>query len=76
MQKFEQLLWSVNRAYEDYVRGVVAYISIPGNEGKRQMIEKYINSNPNADSADVLEYMISDTDFFDKVKEPNLEVLA
>ena len=76
MQGFKELLQHVDRSYEDFVRGVLSYTQIPGNEDKQAMIEEYIFSHPHANSSDVLEYMIKETGFMEQIHKDMNEVVA
>ncbi len=73
MDKFRNVLWQVDRSYEGFVHAVVSYVKMPGNKEKQIMIEDYIKQHPQANSSDVLNYMLEETDFFDSVgtKERN-----
>ena len=64
MTDFRKLLKNVDRSYDDFVHAVISYIKTPGNEGKQSVIEDYILSHPEANSSDVLQFMIEETDFF------------
>ncbi|MBO6214232.1 MAG: hypothetical protein J6N76_01700 [Lachnospiraceae bacterium] len=76
MGEFRIMLQNVERSYEGFVHAVISYIKTPGNEYKKDMIEKYILDNPTVNSSDVLEYMINETGFFEKTDSPDLEVVA
>ena len=73
---FKELLQQVDRSYEDFVRGVLAYTQIPGNEDKQAMIEDYIINHPKANSSDVLEYLIKGTGFVEQKHKDVTEVVA
>ena len=64
MDRFRELLRTVDAYYEDFEHAVVSYIKMPGNEDKKQMIESYIMNHPAANSSDVLEFMMNETGFW------------
>ena len=63
MDEFIQLLRNVDRYYKGFEDAVVSYIKMPGNACKQVLIEKFISDHPEANSSDVLEYMINEMDF-------------
>ena len=67
MDEFRDRLKCVDRSYEDFVHAVMSYVKIPGNEYKRFLIEEYMDLNPEADSSDILTFMIDNTDFFSDI---------
>ncbi len=80
MEEFVLLLRKVDRYYEGFEQAVVSYIKMPGNADKKQLIENFINSHPEANSSDVLLYMINETGFYDTYpdfkKPSNKSILA
>ena len=60
MREFREILRNVDRSYDDFVSLVITYIKIPGNRSKALQIRDYIESNPFADSSDVLQFMINE----------------
>ena len=40
MEYFMNLLKNVTDSYDDFVRGVISYVKIPGNEYKQNLIEE------------------------------------
>ena len=60
MREFRELLYSVDRSYDDFVSLVISFIKIPGNRSKGLQIRDYIVAHPYANSSDVLQFMISD----------------
>ncbi len=69
MNDFRELLENVDRSYDGFVHAVISYIRIPGNETKQAVIEEYIKEHPNANSSDVLQFMIDKTDFFESIEK-------
>ncbi len=65
MNDFRKMLMQVDRSYDGFVHAVISYVKIPGNEEKQEMIEQYIRMHPNANSSDVLQYMVEETGFFE-----------
>ncbi len=63
MENFRNMLLQVDRSYDGFVHAVITYVKTPGNEGKQKMIEEFIRSHPNANSSDVLKFMIEKTGF-------------
>ncbi len=57
---FRKMLENVDRSYDDFVSSVISYVRIPGNENVMDEIILYIESNPLANSADVLKFMLRD----------------
>lgn len=64
MDEFRELLKNVDRSYDGFVHAVISYVKMPGNAGKQMVIEDYIKDHPDANSSDVLQFMIEETDFF------------
>ena len=64
MDRFIELLRNVVDSYDDFVRGVVSYVRIPGNEYKREIIEEYINENPEVDSSEITRFILDETSFW------------
>ena len=64
MNEFRKLLKNVDRSYDGFVHAVISYVKTPGNEGKQAVIEEYIKEHPQANSSDVLQFMIEETGFF------------
>ena len=60
MREFRDILYGVERSYDDFVCLVISFVKMPGNAFKAALIKDYIDANPSADSSDVLEYMIKD----------------
>ena len=58
--ELRELLYSVDRSYDDFVSMVVSFVKIPENSSKDILIRDYIVYHPCANSSDVLEYMISE----------------
>ena len=71
MKEFRKLLYSVDRSYDDFVSLVISFVMIPGNKNKITCIRDFIVSNPQANSSDVLEYMIKELGMAE-TKEPPL----
>ena len=71
MSDFRELLRKVDRSYDGFVHAVVSYVKTPGNEYKRELIEEFIKHHPEADSSDVLHFMIEETEFFESYKYEN-----
>ena len=69
MDDFRELLMRVDRSYDGFVHAVMSYVKMPGNEEKKELIEKYIILHPESDSSDVLQYMIEKTGFFSTPEE-------
>lgn len=64
MDRFRELLRTVDAYYEGFEQAVVSYIKMPGNENKMEMIERFIINHPSANSSDVLEFMMKETGFW------------
>ena len=60
INELKEMLYSVDRSYDDFVSLVVSFVRIPENSSKDILIRDYIVSHPRANSSDVLEYMISE----------------
>lgn len=60
INELKEMLYSVDRSYDDFVSLVVSFVKIPENSSKGILIRDYIVSHPRANSSDVLEYMISE----------------
>ena len=58
--ELKELLYSVDRSYDDFVSLVVSFVKNPGNSSKGLLIRDYIICHPLANSCDVLEYMINE----------------
>ena len=67
MDNFRELLKHVDRSYDGFVHAVITYVKTPGNEKKKALIENFILSTPEANSSDVLNFLIEHTGFFDTV---------
>ena len=65
MDEFKLLLRGVDGYYEGFEMGVITYIKRSNDPERQQMIEDYIRSHPEANSSDVLEYMIKETGFYE-----------
>lgn len=63
MESFRNMLFRVDRSYDGFVHAVITYVKTPGNEGKQKMIEEYICGHPDANSSDVLKFMVEKTGF-------------
>jgi hypothetical protein len=63
MEEFKVLFRNVDRYYKGFEDAVVSYIKMPGNADKKELIENYILDHPEANSSDVLEYMVNETGF-------------
>ncbi len=69
MEEFRNLLRSVNRYYEGFEHAVISYINMPGNADKQFSIGSFIRNHPDANSSDILEYMMNETGFWDVYKD-------
>ncbi|MBO6205587.1 MAG: hypothetical protein J6O73_01490 [Lachnospiraceae bacterium] len=69
MEYFMNLLKNVTDSYDDFVRGVISYVKIPGNEYKQNLIEEYIQDHPSSNTSDVTNYILEETDFWSEYKE-------
>ena len=76
MVEFRNMLKGVERSYDGFVHAVMTYIKTPGNEHKRILIEEYIKSHPDANSSDVLQFMIEKTGFFDTNEKKDANAYA
>ena len=78
MDRFRELLRTVDAYYEGFEHAVVSYIKMPGNENKMQMIEEYVINHPAANSSDVLEFMMNETGFWQvySSKDNNLQTMV
>lgn len=65
MGEFRELLQGVSRSYDDFVSLVISFVKMPGNRVKGTMIRDFIEAHPQADSSDVLQYMISELGLVD-----------
>ena len=74
MREFRELLYSVDKSYDDFVSLVITFIKMPGNRVKSALIKNYIESNPGVDSSDVLQYMISELGLVPDMQVPTAEV--
>ena len=63
MDRLKELLNGVNDTYYDFVVGVLNYAK--RNKSSREAMTSYIENNPDALTADILEYMISRDDYYD-----------
>ncbi|MBR6452407.1 MAG: hypothetical protein IKS87_06845 [Lachnospiraceae bacterium] len=43
MDDFRELLKSVDRSYDGFVHAVMSYVKTPGNEDKKELIERYLS---------------------------------
>ena len=75
MDDFRELLKSVDRSYDGFVHAVMSYVKTPGNEDKKELIERYIVLHPESNSSDVLQFMIEKTGFFESL-EPKERIVA
>ena len=64
MDEFRVLLRNVDRSYDGFVHAVMTYVQSNGNEDKKELIEGYIHLHPEANSSDVLQFMLEETGFF------------
>lgn len=64
MDDFRELLKNVDRSYDGFVHAVMSYVKMPGNEDKKDLIERYIVLHPESNSSDILQFMIEKTGFF------------
>ena len=78
MDRFRELLRTVDAYYEGFEHAVVSYIKMPGNENKMKMIEEYVINHPAANSSDVLEFMMNETGFWQvySSKDNNLQTMV
>ena len=60
INELKEMLYSVDRSYDDFVSLVVSFVKAPGTSAKEFLIRDYIVSHPHANSSDVLEYMITE----------------
>ena len=58
--ELRELLYTVERSYEDFVSLVISFVKLSGNSDKESLIKDYILSHPWADSSDVLKFMIDE----------------
>ena len=58
--ELKELLYTVERSYDDFVSLVISFVKLPGNFDKECLIKDYILSHPCADSSDVLKFMIDE----------------
>ena len=65
MDEFKLLLRSVDDYYEGFEMGVVSYIKQSNDPERQHLIEDYILSHPQANTSDILLYMIKETGFYD-----------
>ena len=75
MDEFRELLKNVDRSYDGFVHAVMSYVKTPGNEDKKELIERYIILHPESNSSDILQFMIEKTGFFESI-ESNERVAA
>ncbi len=75
MNDFRELLKNVDRSYDGFVHAVISYVKTPGNEGKQAVIEEFIKEHPQANSSDVLQFMIEETDFFTSMERQRAAVV-
>ena len=75
MREFRELLYSVDRSYDDFVSLVISFIKIPGNRSKGLLIRDYIEAHPYANSSDVLQFMISDLGMAEEAKASVVEMI-
>ena len=76
IREFRELLYKVDRSYDDFVSLVISYIKILGNRSKALLIRDYIESHPFSDSSDVLQFMIEEVGMADMSKVSALEVIS
>ena len=76
IREFRELLYKVDRSYDDFVSLVISYIKILGNRSKALLIRDYIESHPFSDSSDVLQFMIEELGMADMSKVSALEVIS
>ena len=76
MREFRELLYKVDRSYDDFVSLVISYIKLPGNRSKALLIRDYIESHPFSDSSDVLQFMVEELGMADMSKVSALEVIT
>lgn len=58
--ELRELLYTVNKSYDDFVSLVISFVKLPGNTDKENIIKDFILSHPYADSSDVLKFMIDE----------------
>lgn len=58
LREFREMLNNVDRSYDGFVSLVMSFVKTPGNSEKGVQIRDYIESNPYANSSDVLRFMI------------------
>lgn len=58
--ELRELLYTVERSYDDFVSLVISFVKLPGNSDKESLIKDYILSHPCTDSSDVLKFMIDE----------------
>ena len=64
MDVLRDMLKRVDRSNDGFVHAVMSYVKSPGNEGKQEIIKNYIEDHPEANSSDVLQFMIDKAGFF------------
>ncbi len=72
MERFTNLLNNIEDSYDDFVRGVISYVKIPGNEYKQNLIEEYIRNHPTANTSDVTDFILESTNFWAEYAERNV----
>lgn len=73
LKELKKMLRSVDKSYDGFVSLVMSFVKMPGNSEKELQIKEYIESNPYANSSDVLQFMITELGLVDDVSVPTLE---
>ena len=64
MHTLKKALCEVSDSYDDFVRGVLAFVT--KNPDNADAIMKYIEDNPDANTSEIAEFMIRLPGFFNK----------
>ena len=70
LREFRKMLCDVDRSYEWFVSLVISFIRMSENNDKAALISDFIQTNPTANSSDVIEYMINELGLSSNVAGP------
>ena len=65
LEEMEEILLGVNDSYEGFIKAVLNYVE--KNDKRFETVSEYLVENPEALSADILEFISDQDDFYDEM---------